>query len=248
MAKKTKRSAVTREPLSRPRPRSKSTGSSSSGASGDEELLAFDREWERLAREAGAPGGSIEDLKARKRAFFERRERLCARYMEELHYCGLAYLDGNLGALVDGLYFACEMDIETKWRRIDRKIPPLHPNQLVDVPRWVVEGLLSQLGDWIDVATTGKAGRHHRWRTQYREDMEDLERWQIVRWLRDREEPVPWNRVYLEAKDVLATRGKFTSADAIRRAYKSVQANMRTKSGRYRVAFALALQRVRPRS
>jgi hypothetical protein len=122
------------------------------------------------------------------------------------------YRDGNLGALHEALNLC-----QTSKR-------PL--------PKWCADGLRQALQLEMRGESRGKRGQAH-WVTRYREAMRDLERYHAV--LEGRGQGISWDQVYEAATQMLEGTDGEGCADTIEKAYKRVNARLKSNPGIYMV-------------
>ncbi len=173
---------------------------------------------------------TLKEVEKRRTELEERRERLRKLYDRRLHTCRKAHDDGNLAGLYDALVICRRRDATTKregYRGQLQRRP--NPNDLVEVPRWVLDGTLS----WLGSEMTSDKCPTARWVKQWKRDMRDFDRADAVQEARDH--GVIWTdgQVYTEAAERLLpdqTHGQLEGS------YKKVRRNMRETAGRYYIS------------
>lgn len=87
-----------------------------------------------------------------------------------------AFEDGNVGALYSELVWCVLRDDDRH-----RTGAALTPDRRVEVPRWALEAMIEVMKKAIPLLPSKEGkGRHARWIHQYRQDMIDYERWDLV--------------------------------------------------------------------
>jgi hypothetical protein len=132
----------------------------------------------------------------------------------------------NLAGLVDGLVDASVAD------KRERSYSPLLPDDPVEVPRWVVDGLLEYIKSTAKVFRIAPTGRHSTWVERYIQDAVDFARYDAVHGFHFNRGLV-WPDAYEEAAKTLSGLAG-GSIDTIEESYKRVAKALRNGQwGRY---------------
>lgn len=132
---------------------------------------------------------------------------------KEVASCGLAYEQGNLGAVRDAVYWCNE-----------GKFP---------LPDWLFSAVMELLLPALGFPKQKRSGRGDNWILQYKRDMLDLERWDTVREAKD--SGIPPADAYEAAAMILATGEKPLTANGVETVCKRVNKNSRTAPLRYKI-------------
>ncbi len=133
--------------------------------------------------------------------------------------CKSAFENGNLGALLDTLYYCGEYN------------KPL--------PEWTTLALLDFVKQYLTGTLPKKPGRHAKWIKQYKADMIDLERAFNVQDCI--EHGIKWDDVYGAVQEILKGTIYAGSEDAIEKSYKRFIRRNKQNPFRYQI-----LKMVRP--
>lgn len=129
-----------------------------------------------------------------------------------LEECCQAYRYGNLGAILDGLYWCREGNL------------PL--------PEWLHQALANVVIRDLLGERPNRRGRHARWVMQYRENMVDFARYDMVRDCIENGK-LTWEAAYVRTEQLLTGQFGAGSIESIQVSYKRVARNMRANPGRY---------------
>ena len=134
-----------------------------------------------------------------------------------------AYKAGNLGALQDALILCAEHN--------------------VTIPQWLAIALFdmgkdAMRGEKHSGTHEGK-GRHSKWLQQYKDDMIDFERAEIV--MECLEHGIDWDGVYLAAEAILQGGWAEGGPDAIEKSYKRFKKRSKENPYRYHIVRSVRL-------
>lgn len=140
--------------------------------------------------------------------------------------CRPAFVQGNLGALLDALIHCAHRD-DCLFGILSK-----HGEHWVELPRWAVDALSVLAAEIIPMIRGQATGQHARWLRSWKQDQTDFARWKAVKELREHKIPFTDGRVYEEAARYLdeAFGG---GSDSVRRSYLRVQKRMKSQPGRY---------------
>lgn len=132
----------------------------------------------------------------------------------------------NLAGLIDGLMDASDAD------KRDRSYSPILPNDSVEVPRWVVDGIVDYIKATAKAFKVAPTGRHSKWVDRYRQDAIDFARYDAVHSFHFNRGLV-WAEAYVEAARTMEGLAA-GSADSTEESYKRVAKALRNSQwGRY---------------
>jgi len=140
---------------------------------------------------------------------------------QRLQECERAYRYGNLGAVLDGIYWCNE-----------GKIPH---------PEWLNIAVSQIVASYLKGEKLRRRGRQARWPTQYVENQVDYARHEAV--LECIDHGIQWLHAYAKAADLLQGQFGEGSEDAIEKSYKRVNINLKLCPGKYYILHSIRIER-----
>jgi hypothetical protein len=144
----------------------------------------------------------------------------------DIHRGRNAFIEGNLGVLLDTLIHCSQRD-GCLFGQLSG-----HGDHWVEIPRWTIDALLVLAAETLPTVRAKGKGQHARWSASWKQNQIDYERWKTVRWLRESKVRFTDNEVFEKAVSFVAPEAA-GGADAVRRSYRLVQKRMKSQPGRY---------------